>query len=106
MSAPSVADHPRSLDELRRFAPKILDIVARHKGTDRVLVFGSVARGEAGPNSDVDLLIEFHPDASLFDLSALELELERLLSCPVDVMSLRSTGRAADHARAQAVPLA
>ena len=105
MSTPAIVSHPTSLDDLRRFAPAIRDIVARHSGTEGVRVFGSVARGDAGPHSDIDLLVEFRPGATLLDLATIELELAELLDCPVDVMSAHSIGRAADHARAQAVPL-
>lgn len=68
-------------------------------------MFGSVARGEDGPDSDVDLLVEFAQEASLFDQLGLELELAQILGVCVDVMSLAATGRAADHARAHAVEL-
>lgn len=77
----------------------------RHRGTGRVLVFGSVARGDDGPGSDVDLLVEFAEGASLFDQVALEDELADLLGTAVDVMSLGAQGRAADHARTHAVEL-
>ncbi len=50
-------------------------------------VAGSVARGEDEPGSDVDLLVTFAPDASLFDQAALQDELAELLQVPVDVVS-------------------
>jgi predicted nucleotidyltransferase len=56
--------------------------------------------------ADSHPLSEFRPGANLLDLATIELELAELLGCPVDVMSAHSIGRAADHARAQAVPLA
>jgi uncharacterized protein len=62
---------------------------ARH-GATRVRLFGSVARGEAGPDSDVDLLVEFAPDRSLLDHAALIDELEDLLGCEVDVVNERA----------------
>ncbi len=49
-------------------------------------VFGSVARREAGRTSDVDLLVDFAPDASLFDQFALKEQLEKLLRRSVDVV--------------------
>ncbi|HMR50246.1 MAG TPA: nucleotidyltransferase domain-containing protein [Arachnia sp.] len=104
-SAAAAGRHPVSVDGLRHVASAIREVVRRNKGTGEVLVFGSVARGEAGPDSDIDLLVEFLPGASLFDLVAVELELEELLGRSVDVMSVNSVGRAADHARAQAVSL-
>ena len=61
-------------------------IVARHSGNS-VAVFGSVARGDEGPHSDIDLLVEFGPGASLFDQVWMKDELEELLGCSVDVVS-------------------
>jgi hypothetical protein len=50
-------------------------------------VFGSVARGEARPDSDVDLLVNFRKGTSLYDLSGLRLDLIELLGWPVEVVS-------------------
>lgn len=61
-------------------------IVARHRGRE-VALFGSVARGDASPESDIDLLVTFEQGASLFDLVRIERELEALLGRPVDVVS-------------------
>ncbi len=51
-------------------------------------LFGSLARGEAGPDSDVDLLVEYEPDAdwSLFDTAQLRTELAELFGRPVDLV--------------------
>lgn len=78
---------------------EILAAVLRRRGTGVVKVFGSVARGEDGEGSDIDLLVEFEHGASLFDQAGLEIELEEILGRPVDVMSIGSRGRAADRAR-------
>ncbi len=94
-----------TLGWLRGMADDILGAVEAHQGTGRVMVFGSVARGDATEGSDVDLLVQFRPGASLLDLAALEMELRELLSRPVDVMSMASTGWAADRARLEAIPL-
>ncbi|HME23302.1 MAG TPA: nucleotidyltransferase family protein [Acetobacteraceae bacterium] len=48
-------------------------------------VFGSVARGEDTEDSDLDLLVDTSDTTTLFDLAAMELELEALLGCPVHV---------------------
>ena len=53
-------------------------------------MFGSVARGDDRPDSDLDLLVEMADDRSLLDLVALEQELEALLQCPVDVLTEQS----------------
>ncbi len=69
---------------LRARREEILQIAARY-GASNVRVFGSVARGEAGPESDIDLLVDFAPEASLFDLVGLKQDLEELLGCEVDL---------------------
>jgi predicted nucleotidyltransferase len=61
--------------------------LAKQYGATQVRVFGSVARGEAGPNSDVDFLVEMDPDRSMFDLGGLLVELEDLLHCKVDILT-------------------
>ncbi|HVF74849.1 MAG TPA: nucleotidyltransferase domain-containing protein [Acidimicrobiales bacterium] len=60
--------------------------MARHHGR-RVRLFGSVARGDDRPGSDVDLLVDFDAESSLFDVIRLTRELEELLGLPVDVVS-------------------
>lgn len=65
---------------------QIIGVAARHKARN-VRVFGSVARGDAGEQSDVDLLVDFEAGSSLFDLLHLTEELERLLGRHVDVVS-------------------
>lgn len=84
---------------------QIRDIVIKNHGTGRVLVFGSLVRGAATPLSDLDLLVEFKSTSSYFDLISLEIELGEFLGVSVDVMSLGADGRAADRARAAAIPL-
>lgn len=64
---------------------EILRITARH-GATNIRVFGSVARGEAGPDSDVDFLVELEPGRSLLDHVALLQDLEDLLGCKVDLV--------------------
>ena len=57
----------------------------RSFGVERLALFGSVARNEARPNSDVDLLVEFNRPTGLFGLIALQQRLEEILGCPVDL---------------------
>lgn len=64
----------------------ILRIAARHGG-DNVRVFGSRARDEAEPESDLDLLIDLERGRDLLDLAAMQEDLEEILGCPVDVIS-------------------
>jgi hypothetical protein len=68
---------------------QILAAAARH-GARNVRIFGSVARGDDQPLSDLDLLVEMAADRSLLDLVALEQELEALLQRPVDVVTEQS----------------
>lgn len=81
----TVASAPlRALVEQRRVAIKAA--AARYRGR-RVRLFGSVARGDEHAASDIDLLVDFAPDSSLFDLLHLSEELEELLGHRVDVVS-------------------
>jgi predicted nucleotidyltransferase len=56
-------------------------------GATQVLIIGSVARGEARQDSDLDLLVTWRDGASLLDQAALKLELESLLGRKVDIAS-------------------
>lgn len=58
----------------------------RH-GVTNVRVFGSVARGDDEPDSDVDLLVDFPPRTSLFTILRLQDELEEMLGAKVDLVS-------------------
>ncbi len=71
---------------LKEKREEILRIAAKH-GARNVRVFGSVARGEADEQSDIDFLVEFEPGRSLLDHAALVLELEELLGRKVDVVT-------------------
>ena len=64
--------------------------VAERYGATRVRVFGSFARGDNRPGSDLDLLIELQPGRSLLDLVAIKQDLEDLLGLRVDVVTERS----------------
>jgi len=77
---------------LRSKRAEILKIAARH-GARKVRVFGSVARGTARRNSDVDFLVDMEEGRSLMDRAALILDLERLLKRSVDVASERGLRR-------------
>jgi predicted nucleotidyltransferase len=84
---------------------EVIDLAAQH-GFRNVRVFGSVARGEDGPESDIDLLVTLPNGASLFDIGALEAGLTALLGERVDLVpdgSLRPHSR--DEILAEAVPL-
>jgi len=76
-----------SLNELLQSnREEILRIAARY-GAYNVRIFGSVARGEADEQSDIDLLVSMEPGRSLLDLCGLLIDLEELLDCKVDVVT-------------------
>ncbi len=84
---------------------EVLRIAAKH-GAYNVRVFGLVARGEAGPNSDIDLLIEKGPTTSSWFPAGLVLELEELLGHRVEVVIERALNPyLRDHVLREAVPL-
>lgn len=75
---------------LRDRLPLLRDAIHRlaaQSGARDVRVFGSVARGEEHDGSDVDFLVALEPGRTLIDLARLELELEKLLGRPVDVVT-------------------
>ena len=64
----------------------ILRTASQH-GAYNVRVFGSVARGDADEQSDLDLLVDMEPGRGLLDLGGLLVDLEELLGCSVDVVT-------------------
>lgn len=75
-----------TLEFLKTRREHILATASRY-GAGNVRVFGSVLRGAETPGSDIDLLVEFAPDRSLFDLVGLQLDLETLLGRRTDVVT-------------------
>ena len=65
---------------------EILELAARH-GARNVRVFGSVARGDDRPDSDLDLLVDVEAGRTLLDVIGLEQDLEQLLGRKVDVLT-------------------
>ena len=74
-----------SLDALLHAKRAEILALAERYGAHNVRVFGSVARGEAGPQSDIDLLVYLEPGRSLLDLGGLLMDLRDLLQVSVDV---------------------
>ena len=90
---------------LRTHRDKILAIAERH-GASNVRVFGSVASGEARPDSDVDILVDLELGRSLFDHAQLQIDLEALLGRKVDVVSARGLrSHLRDRVLQEAIPL-
>lgn len=89
---------------LHQHSQAIRELTARHRAVNP-RVFGSVATGEDTDGSGLDLLVDGLPGATLFDLGALQVELETLLGVPVAVLTLgdiplRSRSQVLSQARA------
>ena len=80
--------------------------IARQHGASNVRVFGSVARGEASPDSDIDILVDLELGRSLLDHAQLQIDLEALLGRKVDVVTARGLRpRLRDRVLQEAIPL-
>lgn len=95
-----------SLNEtIQQKREEILGIAAKY-GAYNVRLFGSVVRGEADEDSDIDILVDMESGRSLLDLGGLLMELQELLQCRVDVVTERGLrSRLRDHVLAEAKPL-
>lgn len=99
------ATGPRPSDVLAVHRAAVLEIAREHHAW-QVRVFGSSARGEDQPGSDLDLLVDFDDSASLFDLVGLADVLEERLGIAVDVVSAGGLGGPmGERILATAVPL-
>jgi hypothetical protein len=104
--AVSDGNRPKSLrTAVMEKRERILEVAAKH-GASNVRVFGSVARGTAGPNSDVDFLVELAPGTSFSAEEHLTRELEELLERRVDLATQETLKpRIRDRALREAIPL-
>ncbi len=89
---------------LKENGEAIKAFAARHKAFN-VAVFGSVARGEDRPDSDVDFLVTFDKGTSLLDLVGLQDALADYLKIPVDVISTGGLKERDHPIRAEALTL-
>jgi uncharacterized protein len=90
---------------VRRHAPALHRAAAR-RGASNIRVFGSVARGDTGPASDVDLLVDLDKSHTLLDLAGFAEDATEILRRPVDVATVGMLKeRIKDRVLAQAVPL-
>jgi predicted nucleotidyltransferase len=93
-------------DTLKAKRDDVLRVAAQKRGACRIRVFGSVARGDARPDSDIDFLVEMEPGRSLIDLGGLVSDLQELLGRDVDVVTERGLKpRIRARLLAEAVPL-
>lgn len=84
---------------------EILSLAAEH-GARNVRLFGSAVRGEVGPDSDVDILVDMEEGRTILDLVGLWQDLEELLNCKVAVLTDGGISPyLKDHIYAEAVPL-
>ena len=95
---------PRA-ETLRRNRRALFDAARRH-GILKLRVFGSVARGEAGAQSDVDLLVDLKPGRTLLDLAGFRREASQILGSHVDVATADMLKeRIRDEVLAEALPI-
>ena len=95
------------MDEIRAKRDEIYAIARRHKA-EKLWVFGSCARREERPDSDVDILVKFDPSVGHKDYTAIEQGLSSRLGRTVDVVStriLRSSPRFANRVCREAVAI-
>jgi uncharacterized protein len=78
---------PITLSELLGDKRQEILQTAAFYGASNIRVFGSQARGEARPDSDIDLLVTLDPERSLIDLIGLKQSLEDMLNCKIDVVT-------------------
>ena len=71
---------------LKRNRAAILSLTGQHRAANP-RVFGSVLHGTATPESDIDILVDALPGATLFDLGGLQADLQDLLGAPVDLLT-------------------
>ncbi len=77
------------IDDLLRDKREAILRIAEQYGASNIRVFGSVARGEARPDSDIDLLVDFPSDYRLWDKIGLKQDIEALLGRQVDIVHAR-----------------
>jgi uncharacterized protein len=87
-----------SLEQLRRHRDEINRVAGAH-GALTVRIFGSLARGDSVPGSDLDVLVDMGDGPSLFEQAALQGDLEDLLGCPVHVVTTSGLTHAREHTR-------
>lgn len=83
MGRNEIKDRDQVIATLRRYEP-----VLKAAGIVRLSLFGSTARGDRGPDSDIDLLAAFDETRriSLLDIAGMELDLSEMLGCKVDLI--------------------
>lgn len=100
------ADYAQVLrSAVERHRQQIIDIVSANRASNPRL-FGSVARGDATPTSDIDILIDLEQGASYFDLGRIQSSVEELVGHRVDVVPSRTLrDEVRENVMAEVVPL-
>jgi predicted nucleotidyltransferase len=96
------------IDSITLLKNKRKDIlrVASKYGARNVRIFGSLARGEAREDSDIDFLVDMEPGRSLFDMGGLLMDLQSLFAQKVDVVTEKGLRpRIRDRVLKEALPL-
>jgi predicted nucleotidyltransferase len=92
-------------DDVRQRRDEIIAVAQRYGASD-IRIFGSVARGDANEQSDLDLIVRFEPGRSLLDHGGLVMDLRELLGRRVDVIDEDAMKpRFRDHVMKEAIPL-
>ena len=76
-------------DQIEEIKDTLIKVLKKY-GVKRAALFGSIVRGKATKDSDIDLLIEFEGRKSLLDLVGLKLELQEMLGREVDIITYKS----------------
>ena len=74
--------------KIQQHRNEILDLAKKY-GAGNIRIFGSVARGEAREDSDIDVLVDLESGRSLLDLGGFLMDLQHLLGCRVDVVTTK-----------------
>ena len=82
-------ENMKTSDFIQNKRKEILQISSSH-GAKNIRIFGSVARGDDEPESDIDILIELDKGRTLLDLAGLSIDLQNLLGRKVDVVTEKS----------------
>ena len=95
-----------NLEQLIREKNTDIKAIAAKHGAKNLRLFGSVVRGEAGQDSDIDFLVDTEPSTSSWFPAGLVLDLEEILGCRVDIVTERGLNPyIREHVLNEAVPL-